>query len=449
MKKRVLLVNPPNYRLSGASCNWCGVGLQYLAQSLNEKGHYCKIYNSDKGEDMTTLITEEFRFFESDKIHLNNFHSHDFLMEIVHTILDFNPDVVGFYCYTNSLMYITKIVEECRRLNSSIRFIGGGIHWLVTQAKDKNIYPFDAVCISEGEELIEKMLVEDGILGGGTVDINKYKHISEDVLLDVDFDILANIETSRGCPYKCVFCVSGSNDEKLRSRDPEIVAKEMEYRMSKGIKYFYFTDELFVKQRKYLLEMKKLIPKDAKFIVETRVDAINDEKISTLAEMGCFRIKFGVEVGTQHQLDVLKKKFTLQQAADAIALTKSYGIEAQCNHILGCPDSDEDEYMKSIEWLINADADWYSTSILMPFLGTVMYDDLLPTLSEELILQMMMGRQHTTEWYDYWGLTDKVLKYACTMNDKKKHQMKIKEEIGSIEIKEGIPHQSGVEKKDI
>ncbi|MBU7031290.1 MAG: radical SAM protein, partial [Theionarchaea archaeon] len=56
----------------------------------------------------------------------------------------------------------------------------------------------------------------------------------------------ANIETTRGCPYSCCYCVEPSIKGKVvRVKPPETVTREIEWFMQKGICYFFITDSEF------------------------------------------------------------------------------------------------------------------------------------------------------------------------------------------------------------
>jgi len=56
----------------------------------------------------------------------------------------------------------------------------------------------------------------------------------------------ANIETKRGCPYSCSYCVEPFIKGKtVRVKAPETVTREMEWFLNKGIHYFFLTDSEF------------------------------------------------------------------------------------------------------------------------------------------------------------------------------------------------------------
>jgi radical SAM superfamily enzyme YgiQ (UPF0313 family) len=65
----------------------------------------------------------------------------------------------------------------------------------------------------------------------------------------VSMDRFTTMQTSRGCPWKCIFCdIPTFNDGKWRSRSPEHVVAEMEHLQENGYGGVYFVDDHFLLQ---------------------------------------------------------------------------------------------------------------------------------------------------------------------------------------------------------
>src|SRR4030042_1201772 len=359
---RVILVNAPQYRFIGGSCNFTGVGLTYIAQVLKNNGHEVKIFNADKDNNKNIVLDNRELFFNSYKTFFNKFHSPDLLSDIVKKILSFNPDVVGFYVYSNNRLYIEKKVK----------------------------------------------------------DIN----IDKDVFYEEDYlSHLQHIEFSRGCPFQCVYCVSGSLNSKIFYRDISTVIKDIEYRKSLGVNHFIFIDELFINNKKRLIEFANKLKSKISFTVETRVDSITDESIKILKNIGCDRIKLGVEYGTEKEFLFTNKNTSLYKISIAFDIIKRYDINIQCNNILGAPDCNSNDYLNGIKFLKKLNADWYSTSVLMPFHGTVLYENMKNKINFELEYYLSIGLIYHPSWYDFWNINKEVIDETIKLNENKKNYL--------------------------
>ena len=62
----------------------------------------------------------------------------------------------------------------------------------------------------------------------------------------------AEMESSRGCPYKCTFCAKENFRDKYRRRPVPVVLKELDRLIGQGIEYVYFIDEIFLPNKELL-----------------------------------------------------------------------------------------------------------------------------------------------------------------------------------------------------
>ena len=97
---KVLLVNPPFYRLLGSHYNANSLGIAYIASYLNNNGHDAWLYNADYLSENNYIKLEEFfdnfisykSFFKDENNSIWN--------EVRDNILRFEPEWVGYTCYT-------------------------------------------------------------------------------------------------------------------------------------------------------------------------------------------------------------------------------------------------------------------------------------------------------------------------------------------------------------
>lgn len=210
--------------------------------------------------------------------------------------------------------------------------------------------------------------------------------------------------TSRGCVYSCGYCSSSLiMGKKFRSRSPENVVNEIEELVENyKIKDIAFMDDTFMlnKRRASLIadEIKNR-ELDIGFVASSRVDMVDKKLMEKLKSAGLSTIYYGVESGSQRVLDLMKKGITLKQAEDAVKAAKDVGVEILTSFILGFPGETSKEIDKTIDFSIKLNADYSQFSILTPFPGTPIYND----LKEKKLIE--------TENWDQYTVLKSVIKY--------------------------------------
>jgi len=105
-----------------------------------------------------------------------------------------------------------------------------------------------------------------------------------------------------------------------------------------------------------------------------RVNIVNEEVLTKMKEAGCITVYYGIESGSQEILDYINKGITLEQAKNAIEITKKAGIRTSAYFMLGFPSETEADVRKTIEFNKRLPLDEHDTfSILTPFPGTELY----------------------------------------------------------------------------
>jgi B12-binding domain/radical SAM domain protein of rhizo-twelve system len=102
----------------------------------------------------------------------------------------------------------------------------------------------------------------------------------------------AEVEASRGCPYKCSFCAKIDFRDAYRRRELPLVLEEIDRLIAQGVTYVYFIDEIFL-PRKDLLEA--LVERRLAFGVQTRIDLWKPDMLDLLGRAGCVSVEAGVE----------------------------------------------------------------------------------------------------------------------------------------------------------
>lgn len=118
----------------------------------------------------------------------------------------------------------------------------------------------------------------------------------------------AELEFSRGCPYRCTFCAKENFRNKYRKRPLEVVLDELDGLIAAGARYVYFIDEIFLPDRRLL---EALVERDVQFGVQTRIDLWDEDLLTLLGRAGCVSIEAGVESITPEGRQLLDKRCKL------------------------------------------------------------------------------------------------------------------------------------------
>ena len=183
---------------------------------------------------------------------------------------------------------------------------------------------------------------------------------------------MTTIQTSRGCPYQCIYClasfVSGS---KVRLRSPANIVDEIELCIREhNISNFFFRADTFTLNKKWVTEIIAEINKrrlKINYVVNSRVDTIDEELIRLLKESGCFLISLGIESGCEKSLELMKKGTNLNQGIEAVRLLKKYGIKTYLFFMIGFPWEKKEDIDSTINYSLSLDGDFVEFHIPVPF----------------------------------------------------------------------------------
>jgi anaerobic magnesium-protoporphyrin IX monomethyl ester cyclase len=144
---------------------------------------------------------------------------------------------------------------------------------------------------------------------------------------------IANLHTSRGCPYKCSFCSSSWFDGvKWRDRSPADVVDEVEEIVETWDYHAVaFMDDLFTMNAHRVIGVCEEILRrglDVYWWCFTRADTLvkHERMVELMAASGCKRVFIGVESATEAVLQDYNKKLQIDMPRRAVALARRHGI---------------------------------------------------------------------------------------------------------------------------
>ncbi len=182
---------------------------------------------------------------------------------------------------------------------------------------------------------------------------------------------------TRGCPYACTWCQKGIFGRSYRSRSPENAAEEMRL-----IKDTYSPDQIRVVDditgvdRKWVFQWRDEVVKRGAgipFECLSRVNLVDVPMLTALKDIGCRKIYFGAESGSQKVLNAMKKGTKVDQIYRAAVACREVGIHVYFFMMVGYPGEEMEDLRASVRMLTEIQPDTFSTTIAYPLPGTEFY----------------------------------------------------------------------------
>lgn len=189
---------------------------------------------------------------------------------------------------------------------------------------------------------------------------------------DQSWEIMA----SRGCVANCTFCYKmvGSG---LSIRPVDDVLNEMEMVINDyGLSKFYFVDDSLLVMRDWyrdFLKRKRDRGLECNFIIQSRIDAIDEELVRGGADNGLVCVSAGVESVNQVALDKMRKQIKVEEIMAKIALVKRFGLAFSANFIIGFEWETEADWQEMYNFIQDNLPGQVKLNILTPLPNTFIY----------------------------------------------------------------------------
>lgn len=314
------------------------------------------------------------------------------------------PQIVGISVLTSAYKRACQIAEMIKKINIDTTIVIGGIHPSATVEECLKEPFFDIVVRGEGEETLYEV-VNVLTCGGDLSSVagisykrnnniihNPYRplisdlddippfpyHLFEDNLNNYkEFGIIIS---SRGCPYRCIFCSSRViSQNKYRTHSIERVIRDIDLSINKyKQKRISFLDDNILSDTKRFFKivdsiLERNFHKKAKFYICARGKDITDELCNKLKAAN-FEVAINFETGTNRMLKFIKKDETIEENEAAVLTAKRYGINITSVFIFGFPTETMVDRKAAIRISRTLPIDSVRFNIAVPYPGTELYN---------------------------------------------------------------------------
>lgn len=188
----------------------------------------------------------------------------------------------------------------------------------------------------------------------------------------------ATIQTSRGCPYHCIFCLTNTvSGSTIRLRSPDNIVEEIRECIEKyQIKNFFFRSDTFTVEKEWTLAVCKAILNaelTIQWVCNSRVDTLDADRLKWMKASGCWGISLGIESGSPEILDRIHKGTTLDHAREAVRLCKSFDVLSYAYFVLGLPWETEETLKQTFRFSRELDTDLVEYYFAYPYPCTPLY----------------------------------------------------------------------------
>jgi radical SAM superfamily enzyme YgiQ (UPF0313 family) len=333
---------------------------------------------------------------------------------IIEEIKKKKPGLVGLsFLSTTSYPYAKILARAIRSADSKVKLAFGGVFASLNAGLVKLQCPeVDFVCRGDGEQLLLDLLeriddpstvasltwAKDGQVMNNpnrppernldqwpfpdreSLKLDFVESMPLDVPAVLSMERFTTMQTSRGCPWSCVFCdIPVFNEGKWRSRSPQHVVDEFKHLQAQGYGSVYFVDDHFLLQPRRIEAICKGINDNGINIqwgCEGRVDSVAQHLFPAMAKAHCRTLMFGLESGSQKILDRVKKEQTLEEITTAVTNAKKAGIEIVHGFfVVGNPDETVEDMKATFDFAAKLPLDTFGFNRLCVYRGTPLWHE--------------------------------------------------------------------------
>jgi anaerobic magnesium-protoporphyrin IX monomethyl ester cyclase len=187
------------------------------------------------------------------------------------------------------------------------------------------------------------------------------------------------VETSRGCPYSCDFCVAPIHQgHKFREKSAKALVDEIEHGCKQhGLRYFYlWGDTVTLNVKTFSAFCDELIARklDIQWFGNARADNLVDPAfVARLKASGCWMLALGIETESDSTRKDMMKRLEGEKIRLAIRNMRAAGVRSFGFFILGYPGETPENLERTIDYAIDLDPDFANFYPAVPYPGTELY----------------------------------------------------------------------------
>jgi len=330
-----------------------------------------KDYKAKRGSPSQNIFSAAAEIHERVEVELKD--------ETIGHRIDFNSDadLVGIFFSTPDAIHGYELASQFQQQGKSV-FLGG-LHpsFMADEAREYA----NSVIIGEVEGVIHELLddFEKGHLKpqyqrSTPVDLKELKPFPTHLISQEEYDYYWTVLVSRGCPYKCHFCVVNPFFGNIRYRPIEDIVAEIR---DSGAQYIELhADNLTIDKEWAKKLFHAITPLNIKWSVASDISIAQDEEFLALAaKSGLHYLLVGLETPSQEALKGTGKGFVkVDEVKERIKTLHKYDITVDSAMIFGFDEHDATIFQRSLDFALDVGIDVCEPVIQIPFPGTKLFE---------------------------------------------------------------------------
>lgn len=314
----------------------------------------------------------------------------DDLNKCTQTLLEFKPDVIGISVYIWNAQQVKVWIGLIKAVMPACRILVGGPE-VSYEADDWLAYPIEGILKGEGEktfwQAVNKQENIDGFLSKNyqspvtyaRSDLAWLETLESPYFLSIDENSRKQrylyLETARGCPYQCAYCLS-SSDNQVRMFSTAYVSQQLTYLNKFEVKQVKFLDRTFNVHPQRALEIANMIQSlqiTTSFQLEIVAESLSAELLAYFSNPENnknYRFEVGVQSFNNEALLAVKRYQDNDKLSAIIRSMNEWGCILHVDLIAGLPYEDIVSFENSFNQLFALHAKEIQVGILKLLKGT-------------------------------------------------------------------------------
>ena len=334
--------------------------------------------------------------------------------------------IYGFSTASGIFHHSLQLSEEVKKLRPDSVILFGGPHVSVIDELTLQLFSWiDIIIRGEAEQVVP--IVVDRLEGNFTLDNVTgitYRKNSQ-IIRTPEAELIKNLddlplpaydlypmqkntiyslplEAGRGCPYPCTFCSTNLFwGRQFRMKSVKRLISEIENAKKRfHFETVYLRHDNFLVDRNFVIDFSRAMKEsklDVNWVCSGRIDNVDPELLKIMADGKCSTIEYGVESGSEHVQDSIKKCLNEDQIRRMVKATIDARIKPALFFMCGFPEENTSDLKKTLKiigelFLVYKDKGYSQILVLYPFPKTEMtrkYKDRLQFYPNRLLLEAL------------------------------------------------------------